>query len=74
MELNEVPCTYSKTYAYPATVVQQDSGGVAQMENRCDRAGEDYVNNQCEAGDLKTESGSTKRCSSKVESNPRGVP
>eukprot|EP00439_Symbiodinium_sp_Y106_P026327 s1169_g3.t1 len=44
-----VPCTYSKTYAYPATVVQEDSGGVAQMESRCDNAGEDYVNNQCEA-------------------------
>ncbi|CAE7251163.1 unnamed protein product [Symbiodinium natans] len=44
-----VPCTYSKTYAYPASVVQQDSGGVAQMESRCDNAGEDYVNNPCDA-------------------------
>ena len=45
-----MPCTYSKTYAYPASVVQQDSGGVAQMESRCDNAGEDYVNNPCDAG------------------------
>ena len=53
----EVPCTYSKTYAYPATVVQEDSGGVAQMESRCDNAGEDYVNNQCEAGGLRPHQG-----------------
>lgn len=44
-----MPCTYSKTYAYPATVIQQDSGGVAQMESRCSSAGEDYVNNNCNA-------------------------
>ncbi|CAK9047091.1 PDZ domain-containing protein, partial [Durusdinium trenchii] len=40
-----VPCTYSKTYAYPAGVKQQDSGGISQMDGRCTDAGEDYVDN-----------------------------
>ena len=44
-----VACSYSKTYAYPSTVVQQDSGGVAQMVSRCSDAGETYVNNDDEA-------------------------
>eukprot|EP00434_Breviolum_minutum_P035483 symbB.v1.2.031411.t1/scaffold3643.1/size52769/3 len=44
-----VACSYSKTYAYPSTVVQQDSGGVAQMVSRCSAAGETYVNNCNEA-------------------------
>ena len=44
---NGVPCTYSKTYAYPATVVQQDSGGILQMEQRC--AEEGFVNNDTDA-------------------------
>ena len=44
-----VACTYSKTYAYPSTVIQQDSGGIAQMVSRCSDAGETYVDNDDEA-------------------------
>jgi len=42
-----VPCTYSKTYAYPASVIQQDSGGISQMETRCFAEG--FVNNDTDA-------------------------
>ncbi|CAJ1371007.1 unnamed protein product [Effrenium voratum] len=42
-ESDAVACTYSKTYAYPSTVIQQDSGGVSQMDDRCSDAS--YVDN-----------------------------
>jgi len=41
------PCTYSKTYAFPETVVQEDSKGIEQMESRC--AGKGPVNSADEA-------------------------
>eukprot|EP00434_Breviolum_minutum_P042569 symbB.v1.2.037896.t1/scaffold5717.1/size24284/1 len=44
-----VACYYSKTYAYPETVIQEASGDVAQMDSRCSDAGETYVDNTDEA-------------------------
>jgi len=42
-----VPCTYSKTYAFPASIVQQDSEGIEGMESRC--KGNSVVNSEDEA-------------------------
>jgi len=44
-----VACYYSKTYAYPSTVVQQASDDISKLDSRCSDAGETYVDNDDEA-------------------------
>ena len=39
-----VKCIYSKTYANPSTVIQQDSGNIKQMIDRCSSNNIDYTN------------------------------
>ena len=46
---NFVACTYSKTYANPSSIIQQDSTDVEQMVSRCKSKNKEYINTSDEA-------------------------